>query len=229
MINLSDVAKSYRQGGDDYQVLHDINVTISAGEFVAIMGPSGSGKSTLINIISFLDQHFDGSYVFDDVTVSKLNRKQHAKLRNQSVGFIFQNFKLITNQSVGENVGLPLLYAGMKRRDIFARVNDVLAQVGLPNSYHKLPKNLSGGQQQRVAIARSIVTRPNFLVADEPTGALDSATSAEIMALFKALNQDGTTVIMVTHDEEVALQTNRLIRILDGRIKSDEEVSHANT
>jgi len=229
MINLSDVAKSYRQGGDDYQVLHDINVTISAGEFVAIMGPSGSGKSTLINIIGFLDQHFDGSYVFDDVTVSKLNRKQHAKLRNQSVGFIFQNFKLITNQSVGENVGLPLLYAGMKRRDIFARVNDVLAQAGLPNSYHKLPKNLSGGQQQRVAIARSIVTRPNFLVADEPTGALDSATSAEIMALFKALNQDGTTVIMVTHDEEVALQTNRLIRILDGRIKSDEEVSHANT
>lgn len=229
MINLSDVAKNYRQGGDDYQVLHDINVTISAGEFVAIMGPSGSGKSTLINIIGFLDQHFDGSYVFDDVTVSKLNRKQHAKLRNQSVGFIFQNFKLITNQSVGENVGLPLLYAGMKRRDIFARVNDVLAQVGLPNSYHKLPKNLSGGQQQRVAIARSIVTRPNFLVADEPTGALDSATSAEIMALFKALNQDGTTVIMVTHDEEVALQTNRLIRILDGRIKSDEEVSHANT
>ncbi|MGR8809774.1 ABC transporter ATP-binding protein [Leuconostoc citreum] len=229
MINLSDVAKSYRQGGDDYQVLHDINVTISAGEFVAIMGPSGSGKSTLINIIGFLDQHFDFSYVFDDVTVSKLNRKQHAKLRNQSVGFIFQNFKLITNQSVGENVGLPLLYAGMKRRDIFARVNDVLAQVGLPNSYHKLPKNLSGGQQQRVAIARSIVTRPNFLVADEPTGALDSATSAEIMALFKALNQDGTTVIMVTHDEEVALQTNRLIRILDGRIKSDEEVSHANT
>ncbi|MGR8830694.1 ABC transporter ATP-binding protein [Leuconostoc citreum] len=229
MINLSDVAKSYRQGGDDYQVLHDINVTISAGEFVAIMGPSGSGKSTLINIIGFLDQHFYGSYVFDDVTVSKLNRKQHAKLRNQSVGFIFQNFKLITNQSVGENVGLPLLYAGMKRRDIFARVNDVLAQVGLQNSYHKLPKNLSGGQQQRVAIARSIVTRPNFLVADEPTGALDSATSAEIMALFKALNQDGTTVIMVTHDEEVALQTNRLIRILDGRIKSDEEVSHANT
>ena len=229
MINLSDVAKSYRQGGDDYQVLHDINVTISAGEFVAIMGPSGSGKSTLINIIGFLDQHFDGSYVFDDVTVNKLNRKQHAKLRNQSVGFIFQNFKLITNQSVGENVGLPLLYAGMKRRDIFARVNDVLAQVGLPNSYHKLPKNLSGGQQQRVAISRSIVTRPNFLVADEPTGALDSATSAEIMALFKALNQDGTTVIMVTHDEEVALQTNRLIRILDGRIKSDEEVSHANT
>ncbi|ETJ14728.1 MAG: hypothetical protein Q609_ECAC02569G0002, partial [Escherichia coli DORA_A_5_14_21] len=187
MINLSDVAKSYRQGGDDYQVLHDINVTISTGEFVAIMGPSGSGKSTLINIIGFLDQHFDGSYVFDDVTVSKLNRKQHAKLRNQSVGFIFQNFKLITNQSVGENVGLPLLYAGMKRRDIFARVNDVLAQVGLPNSYHKLPKNLSGGQQQRVAIARALMMEPQVLLFDEPTAALDPEITAQIVSIIREL------------------------------------------
>ncbi|CAM3141191.1 MULTISPECIES: ABC transporter ATP-binding protein [Leuconostoc] len=229
MINLSAISKSYRQGNDDYQVLHDINLRIQAGEFVAIMGPSGSGKSTLINIIGFLDQHFDGGYTFNDVVVSELNRKQHAQLRNQSVGFIFQNFKLITNQSVGENVGLPLLYAGMKRRDIVARVNEVLSQVGLPGSYHKLPKNLSGGQQQRVAIARSIVTKPKFLVADEPTGALDSVTSAEIIALFKDLNDNGTTVIMVTHDEHVARETNRLIKILDGRIQSDEEVQHANT
>lgn len=229
MINLSAISKSYRQGNDDYQVLHDINLNIQAGEFVAIMGPSGSGKSTLINIIGFLDQHFDGNYMFNNVKVSDLKRKQHAQLRNQSVGFIFQNFKLITNQSVGENVGLPLLYAGMKRRDIVSRVTEVLTQVGLPDSYKKLPKNLSGGQQQRVAIARAIVTAPNFLVADEPTGALDSATSAEIMALFKNLNDRGTTVIMVTHDEQVARQTNRLIKILDGRIQSDEEVHHANT
>ena len=229
MISLSAISKSYRQGNDNYQVLHNINLMIKSGEFVAIMGPSGSGKSTLINIIGFLDQNFDGNYAFNDVVVSELNRKQHAQLRNQSVGFVFQNFKLITNQSVGENVGLPLLYAGMKRRDIVARVNEVLAQVGLPNSYHKLPKNLSGGQQQRVAIARSIVTKPNFLVADEPTGALDSATSEEIIALFKDLNSHGTTVIMVTHDEQVARQTNRLIKILDGRIQSDEEVNHANT
>lgn len=229
MISLSAISKSYRQGNDNYQVLHNINLMIKSGEFVAIMGPSGSGKSTLINIIGFLDQNFDGNYAFNDVVVSELNRKQHAQLRNQSVGFVFQNFKLITNQSVGENVGLPLLYAGMKRRDIVARVSEVLAQVGLPDSYHKLPKNLSGGQQQRVAIARSIVTKPNFLVADEPTGALDSATSAEIIALFKDLNSHGTTVIMVTHDEQVARQTNRLIKILDGRIQSDEEVNHANT
>lgn len=229
MINLQSVKKKYRQGNEDYQVLFDVNLSIASGEFVAIMGPSGSGKSTLINIIGFLDQHFDGQYVFNDLEVSRLDRKQHAKLRNQSVGFVFQNFKLITNQSVGENVGLPLLYTGMKRRDILKRVDDVLARVGLPGSANKLPKNLSGGQQQRVAIARAIIAKPKFLVADEPTGALDSTTSAEIITLFKELNQEGTTVIMVTHDEQVAQEANRLITILDGRINSDQEVLHAST
>lgn len=220
MINLVSVSKSYRQGNENYKALHEISLNIEAGEFVAIMGPSGSGKSTLINIIGFLDNNFDGKYEFNDVIVNNLNRREHARLRNQSVGFVFQNFKLIRNQSVGENVGLPLLYAGLKRRDIITRVNEVLAQVGLPDSYSKLPKNLSGGQQQRVAIARAIVTRPSFLVADEPTGALDSATSREIMVLFKELNHSGTTVIIVTHDENVARQTNRLIKILDGRLQS---------
>ncbi|MFT9031723.1 ABC transporter ATP-binding protein [Leuconostoc pseudomesenteroides] len=229
MINLQSVSKKYRQGNDNYQVLFDVNLSIEAGEFVAIMGPSGSGKSTLINIIGFLDQHFDGRYLFNDLEVNQLDRKQHAKLRNQSVGFVFQNFKLITNQSVGENVGLPLLYTGLKRRDILNRVDEVLARVGLPDSANKLPKNLSGGQQQRVAIARAIIARPKFLVADEPTGALDSTTSAEIITLFKALNQEGTTVIMVTHDEQVAQGANRLITILDGRINSDQEVLHAGT
>ncbi|MGO1337641.1 MAG: ABC transporter ATP-binding protein [Leuconostoc fallax] len=229
MINLSAINKTYRQGNENYQVLHDIDLHIKAGEFVAIMGPSGSGKSTLINIIGFLDQKFDGNYTFQEVIVNSLNRRQHAQLRNRSVGFIFQNFKLIMNQSVGENVGLPLLYAGLKRQHIIQRVNEVLAKVGLPDSYHKLPKNLSGGQQQRVAIARAIVTNPKFLVADEPTGALDSATSSEIMTLFKALNDSGTTLIMVTHDAQVARETNRLIKILDGRIQSDEEVIHEGT
>jgi len=229
MINLQSVSKKYRQGKDNYQVLFDVNLSIVAGEFVAIMGPSGSGKSTLINIIGFLDQHFDGRYLFNDLEVNQLDRKQHAKLRNQSVGFVFQNFKLITNQSVGENVGLPLLYTGLKRRDILNRVDEVLARVGLPDSANKLPKNLSGGQQQRVAIARAIIARPKFLVADEPTGALDSTTSAEIITLFKALNQEGTTVIMVTHDEQVAQEANRLITILDGRINSDQVVLHAST
>ncbi|CAM3153732.1 ABC transporter ATP-binding protein [Leuconostoc gasicomitatum] len=229
MINLQSVSKKYRQGKDNYQVLFDVNLSIVAGEFVAIMGPSGSGKSTLINIIGFLDQHFGGQYLFNDLEVNQLDRKQHAKLRNQSVGFVFQNFKLITNQSVGENVGLPLLYTGMKRRDILKRVDAVLARVGLPDSANKLPKNLSGGQQQRVAIARAIIAGPKFLVADEPTGALDSTTSAEIITLFKALNQEGTTVIMVTHDEQVAQEANRLITILDGRINSDQVVLHAST
>ncbi|MBU7455786.1 ABC transporter ATP-binding protein [Leuconostoc fallax] len=229
MINLSAINKTYRQGNENYQILHDIDLHIKAGEFVAIMGPSGSGKSTLINIIGFLDQKFDGNYTFQEVIVNSLNRRQHAQLRNRSVGFIFQNFKLIMNQSVGENVGLPLLYAGLKRQHIIQRVNEVLAKVGLPDSYHKLPKNLSGGQQQRVAIARAIVTNPKFLVADEPTGALDSATSSEIMTLFKALNDSGTTLIMVTHDAQVAQETNRLIKILDGRIQSDEEVIHEGT
>ena len=229
MINLQSVTKKYRRGNENYQVLFDVNLLISAGEFVAIMGPSGSGKSTLINIIGFLDQHFDGQYLFNDLEVSRLDRKQHAKLRNRLVGFVFQNFKLIMNQSVGENVGLPLLYTGMKRRDILKRVDDVLARVGLPDSANKLPKNLSGGQQQRVAIARAIIAKPQFLVADEPTGALDSTTSAEIITLFKALNQEGTTVIMVTHDEQVAREANRLITILDGRINSDQEVLHAST
>lgn len=229
MINLVSVSKSYRQGNENYKALHEISLNIDAGEFVAIMGPSGSGKSTLINIIGFLDNNFDGQYNFNGTVVNDLNRRDHARLRNQSVCFIFQNFKLIRNQSVGENVGLPLLYAGLKRRDIIARVNDVLEQVGLPGSYDKLPKNLSGGQQQRVAIARAIVTRPNFLVADEPTGALDSATSREILALFEELNRNGTTIIMVTHDENVARQTNRLIRILDGHLQSDMEVQHAGS
>ncbi|BDR59636.1 ABC transporter ATP-binding protein [Xylocopilactobacillus apicola] len=229
MINLSSVNKTYKQGSENYQVLFDINLKIAQGEFVAIMGPSGSGKSTLIDIIGFLDQKFEGKYTFDNVVVSNLNRREHAKLRNRSVGFVFQNFKLINNQNVGENVGLPLLYSGAKRRDIMARVNEVLDQVGLEGSYRKMPKNLSGGQQQRVAIARAIVSKPSFLVADEPTGALDSATSKEIMKLFKELNQSGTTVIMVTHDEKVANQANRLVKILDGRIQSDSEVEHANS
>lgn len=222
MINLASVNKSYQQGNESYQVLYDINLKINRGDFVAIMGPSGSGKSTLIDIIGFLDQEFKGRYVFNETVVSDLNRRQHAKLRNRSVGFVFQNFKLINNQNVGENIGLPLLYAGVKKRDIRLRVNEVLAQVGLNGTYHKMPPNLSGGQQQRVAIARAIVAKPSFLVADEPTGALDSATSKEIIGLFKELNESGTTIIMVTHDEKVASQAKRLIKILDGHIQSDE-------
>ena len=188
MIELKNINKSYVQGTNSYHVLHDINLTIAQGEFLAIMGQSGSGKSTL----------------------------------NQNVGFVFQNFKLIQNISIAENVGLPLLYAGQKRAYIKERVREVLKAVGLAGYEDQLPKNLSGGQQQRVSIARAIVTKPKFLIADEPTGALDSETSKEIMALFKQLNHDNeTTIIIVTHDPNVGAQADRLVYILDGRLTED--------
>lgn len=225
MIKLEAINKSYQQGKSAVHILHDINLNISEGELVAIMGQSGSGKSTLINIIGFLDDQFEGNYFYNDLPIHDYTRSQFSKLRNSNVGFVFQNFKLINNLTVQENVGLPLLYAGEKRTNIKKRVTEVLQQVGLPGLEKELPKNLSGGQQQRVSIARAIITHPQFLIADEPTGALDSQTSAEIIALFKQLNeQRNTTIIMVTHDEKVGRQAARLIQILDGRIISDEKV-----
>ncbi|MGO3468696.1 MAG: ABC transporter ATP-binding protein [Weissella hellenica] len=225
MIKLEAINKSYQQGKSAVHILHDINLNISEGELVAIMGQSGSGKSTLINIIGFLDDQFEGNYFYNDLPIHDYKRSQFSKLRNSNVGFVFQNFKLINNLTVQENVGLPLLYAGEKRTNIKKRVTEVLQQVGLPGLEKELPKNLSGGQQQRVSIARAIITHPQFLIADEPTGALDSQTSAEIIALFKQLNeQRNTTIIMVTHDEKVGRQATRLIQILDGRIISDEKV-----
>ncbi|GAJ27104.1 ABC transporter ATP-binding protein [Liquorilactobacillus sucicola DSM 21376 = JCM 15457] len=225
MIDIKNVNKFYGQGESSFHVLHDINLSIAEGEFVSIMGQSGSGKSTLINIIGFLDDEFEGKYFYYKHPIHEYTRAQFSKLRNQNVGFVFQNFKLINTLSVGDNVGLPLLYAGEKRQAIKSRVREVLAAVGLSNAGEKKPKNLSGGQQQRVSIARAIVTNPKFLIADEPTGALDSQTSREIMTLFKELNQKNkTTIIMVTHDEKVALQSERIVHILDGRILSDEKV-----
>lgn len=189
------------------------------------MGPSGSGKSTLINIVGFLDDQFEGEYWFMDDNIQKKSRRDYAILRNQSVGFVFQNFKLIDTLSVAENIGLPLIYAGKRRKAIRSEVQQVLSQVGLPDLGTKKPRDLSGGQQQRVAIARAVITKPNFLIADEPTGALDSQTSSEILELFQKLNRENhTTIIMVTHDQQVANQSQRIIRILDGTIESDEEV-----
>ncbi len=224
MIRLENINKFYRQGDENFHVLHDINLNIDQGEFVGIMGESGSGKSTLINIIGFLDDQFEGRYDFYEHPIHDYTRAQFSKLRNENVGFVFQNFKLINTISVAENVSLPLLYAGQTRRYIKDRVSEVLAQVGLQGVEKKLPKNLSGGQQQRVSIARAIVAKPKFLIADEPTGALDSRTSQEIMNLFKKLNEENhTTIIMVTHDPKVGAQCERLVKILDGRIISDED------
>ncbi|HJE26923.1 ABC transporter ATP-binding protein [Limosilactobacillus pontis] len=230
MIKLTNINKYYRQGDHRFHVLHDINLSVDQGELVAIIGESGSGKSTLINIIGFLDDDFSGTYFYEDHPIHDYTRKQFSHLRNQNVGFVFQNFKLIREATVAENVALPLLYAGKRRREIGDQVTAVLDQVGLHGYEDQLPQNMSGGQQQRVSIARAIVGHPHFLIADEPTGALDTETSQEIMNLFKRLNRDeGTTIIMVTHDPHVAAQCERVVKIIDGRVVSDSlEVHHAD-
>ncbi len=224
MIELTNINKYYRQGDHRFHVLHDINLTVDQGEFVAIIGESGSGKSTLINIIGFLDDNFTGTYFYEGQPIHDYTRKQFSRLRNQNVGFVFQNFKLIRETTVAENVVLPLLYAGQRRREVRERVTAVLDQVGLHGYEDQLSQNMSGGQQQRVSIARAIIGHPHFLIADEPTGALDTETSQEIMNLFKRLNRDeGTTIIMVTHDPHVAAQCERVVKIIDGRVVSDSQ------
>ena len=223
MIRLENINKYYQQGDSQFHVLHDINLNIDVGELVAIIGESGSGKSTLINIIGFLDDKFEGTYYYNNEPIHDYNRKDFSKLRNENVGFVFQNFKLLRDVSVAENVALPLLYAGKKRAEIKERVSEVLSKVGLAGYENKLPKNMSGGQQQRVSIARAIATNPKFLIADEPTGALDTQTSQEIMNLFKELNREShTTIILVTHDPHVAEQCERVVTILDGHMIKDE-------
>ncbi len=225
MIRLEHVNKYYGQGATRFHVLHDINLQVAAGELLAIIGESGSGKSTLINTIGFLDDDFEGNYFYNDQAIHDYTRADFAKLRNQHVGFVFQNFKLIRDISIAENVILPLLYAGVGRRQAKKTAARVLSRVGLGGYDNKLPTELSGGQQQRVSIARAIIANPDFLIADEPTGALDTKTSQEIMDLFKQLNQtQHTTIIMVTHDPRVAEQCERVVKIIDGRIVDDRKV-----
>lgn len=225
MIRLEHVNKYYGQGATRFHVLHDINLQVAAGELMAIIGESESGKSTLINIIGFLDDDFEGNYFYNDQAIHDYTRADFAKLRNQHVGFVFQNFKLIRDISIAENVILPLLYAGVGRRQAKKTAARVLSRVGLGGYDDKLPTELSGGQQQRVSIARAIIANPDFLIADEPTGALDTKTSQEIMDLFKQLNQtQHTTIIMVTHDPRVAEQCERVVKIIDGRIVDDRKV-----
>lgn len=219
MIHMESINKFYTADQEKIHVLKNIHLDIQEHEFVAIMGPSGSGKSTLINTISFLDGDFEGTYLFEGEDPYQYNDDKLSKMRNQSVGFVFQAFQLIDNNTVFENVALPLLYSGMKQRQTKKMVMDTLQKVGIADKYNKLPKQLSGGQQQRVAIARAIVSNPKFIVADEPTGALDSHTSADIMTLFKRLNEEEkVTILMVTHDEEAAKYSKRIITVKDGEI-----------
>lgn len=218
MINLSNINKYYSSSEETLHVLNDINLTIESGEFLAIMGPSGSGKSTLINLLGFIDKKYTGDYFFKNQAVGKFSDKELSNIRNKAVGFVFQNFSLIETLSARENVMLPLLYCGLDPKACEHRVKKALEKVGLSGKEEKYPKQLSGGQQQRIAIARAIINNPSFIIADEPTGALDSKTTEEILSLFQYLNQDGVTIILVTHDEETIKYCNRLIKVRDGII-----------
>ncbi|MBX3169887.1 MAG: ABC transporter ATP-binding protein [Candidatus Eremiobacteraeota bacterium] len=224
MIELKDIVRTYRSaGGVEVRALRGINLTIEKGEFLSIMGPSGSGKSTLMNTLGCLDRPTSGSYVLDGRETAHLTRDQRAWVRNRSLGFVFQGFNLLARTSALENVELPLLYRGekdaKKRR---ALAMEVLERVGLGKRHHHVPSQMSGGEQQRVAIARALVTRPPLILADEPTGNLDSRTSDEVMQLFANLNNDEhITVLLVTHEPDVALKTNRVVLVKDGELIGD--------
>ena len=227
MIELKKINRHFKNGDETNHILKDIDIHIDEGEFIAIMGPSGSGKSTLINILGFIDRGYEGDYLFNGDNYKKASDNRLATIRNHTVGFVFQNFKLIQNNTILENVSIPLIYNGMSSKDRKVKVLKGLEDVGLHQKEDLLPNKLSGGQQQRVAIARAIINEPKFIIADEPTGALDSKTSKDIMDLFVSLNKEkGTTMIMVTHDREVANKADRIIHILDCRVKEEEVLTH---
>lgn len=221
LIDLSGINKSYRNGDQELQVLKNINLQVEEGEFLAIMGLSGSGKSTLMNIIGMLDRPTSGTYHLDGKEVARLGEKKSAKVRNQEIGFVFQQFFLLSKLNALQNVELPLIYAGVSQSKRKALAEQYLEKVELETRMHHLPSELSGGQKQRVAIARALVNRPSIILADEPTGALDTKTGEQIMELLTELNKEGKTIIMVTHEPEIAAYAKRQIVIRDGVISSD--------
>lgn len=223
LIEIKNLVKNYVMGDIQVQALRDINLTIDRNEYVAIMGPSGSGKSTLMNILGCLDTPSDGRYLFDNVDVSTLSDDELSAMRNREIGFIFQNFNLLPKMNALQNVELPLMYAGIPKAMRRERAIEALERVGLADRMDHKPTELSGGQRQRVAVARALVTKPGILLADEPTGALDSKTGVEIMALFDELHREGNTLILITHEREIAEYSRRIIQIRDGLIFSDEE------
>jgi putative ABC transport system ATP-binding protein len=221
LIEIRDLKKIYALDGVQIQALRGIDLTIEDGEFVAIMGPSGSGKSTLMNILGCLDVADSGSYLLRGEDVTRMGRDQLARLRNREIGFVFQSFNLLARTSALENVETPLVYAGVGRHERRERAREALERMGLGERLNHLPNQLSGGQQQRVAIARALVTRPSLLLADEPTGNVDTATSDEILNVLEALNRDdGLTIVLITHEPDVALRARRALTVRDGRLEA---------
>ena len=224
MINIKDLHKSYNMGSNSLHVLKGINFSVNEGELVAIMGSSGSGKSTLLNIIGMLDNYDKGSYKLDNILIKDLNETKAANYRNKFLGFVFQSFNLINYKSAVDNVILPLYYQGIKRKEREKTALDYLDNVGLKNWASHLPSELSGGQKQRVAIARAMVSKPKVLLADEPTGALDSNTSSDVMSLIQKINNSGKTILVVTHEEDIAKMCKRIVRLKDGVIVEDKKI-----
>ncbi len=224
MIEIKDLHKSYQMGSNSLHVLKGINFSVEEGELVAIMGSSGSGKSTLLNILGMLDESDSGEYTLDNVEIKNLNETKAAKYRNKFLGFVFQSFNLINYKTAAENVALPLYYQGMKRKERLEKAIKYLEQVGLKEWATHLPSELSGGQKQRVAIARAMAAEPKVLLADEPTGALDTTTSYEVMDLIQKINDAGNTILVVTHEEDIAHMCKRIVHLKDGVIMEDKKI-----
>ncbi len=221
LISLKNLVKNYRIGTIDVLALQSVNLEINKNEYVAIMGPSGSGKSTLMNIIGCLDTPTSGSYVLNGKDVSTMDDDSLAEIRNKEIGFVFQTFNLLPRYSALDNVTLPLIYAGVSKADRVERAERALAHVGLTDRSHHKPNELSGGQRQRVAVARALVGNPSLILADEPTGNLDSKTSIEVMALLREIHSKGNTIVLVTHEEDIARYAHRIVRLRDGKVESD--------
>jgi len=229
VIELRDLTRVYSMGGTEVRALDGVTLTVEPGEFLAVMGPSGSGKSTFMNIVGCLDRPSAGSYILEGIDVSGLDRDARAEIRNDKIGFVFQSFNLLARTSALENVELPLLYSkklNLTDAQQQEKAKGCLTRVGLGDRWDHTPAQLSGGQQQRVAIARSLVNDPTIVLADEPTGNLDSKTSEEVMAIFQSLNDEGKTVVLITHETDISEHAKRVVTFLDGRIKSDVPVTH---
>jgi len=221
VVNMQNICKSYYMGDEELKILHNVNLTVKSGEFLSILGPSGSGKSTMMNIIGCLDVPTSGKYILSGNDINDLDEIDFAKVRNKEIGFVFQSFHLLPRMTALQNVELPLIYTGISYSERQKRAKAILERVGLGDKMRNLPNQLSGGQQQRVAIARALVTEPTILLADEPTGALDQKTGAQVMELFEELNKDGRTIIMITHDNHIAHHAKRVVKILDGYLTEE--------